>query len=97
MAVRHGCTEMLSLVAKGQDFHCLGVIAKAWHLTLGMNDITFAGTGELIAPQEEHVQQIVAFAGVGPLAAVARSLLDGRSLGSPGGAYRGPCGGAGPG
>ncbi|MFK0272077.1 tyrosine phosphatase family protein [Ensifer sp. NPDC090286] len=62
MAVRHGCTEMISLVAKGQDFHRPGVIAKARHLTLGMNDITFAGTGDLIAPQEDHVRQIVAFA-----------------------------------
>ncbi|KQY61415.1 protein tyrosine phosphatase [Ensifer sp. Root142] len=62
MAVRHGCTEMLSLVAKGQDFHRPAVIAKARHLTLGMNDISFAGTGGLIAPQEEHVQQIVVFA-----------------------------------
>lgn len=62
MAVRHGCKEMLSLVAKGQDFHRPAVIAKARHLTLGMNDISFAGTGGLIAPQEEHVQAIVAFA-----------------------------------
>lgn len=62
MAVRHGCTEMLSLVAKGQDFHRPAVISKARHLTLGMNDISFAGTAGLIAPQEEHVQQIVAFA-----------------------------------
>ncbi|HEV7321117.1 MAG TPA: tyrosine phosphatase family protein [Ensifer sp.] len=62
MAVRHRCTEMISLVAKGQDFHRPGVIAKARHLTLGMNDITFAGTGDLIAPQEDHVRQIIAFA-----------------------------------
>lgn len=62
MAVRHGCTEMISLVAKGQDFHRPGVIAQTRHLKLGMNDITFAGTGDLVAPQEDHVRQIVAFA-----------------------------------
>ncbi|MEI2297513.1 tyrosine phosphatase family protein [Ensifer sp. MJa1] len=62
MAVRHGCTEMISLVAKGQDFHRPGVIAQGRHLKLGMNDITFAGTGDLVAPQEEHVRQIIAFA-----------------------------------
>lgn len=62
MAVRHRCTEMLSLVAKGQDFHRPAVISRERHLTLGMNDISFAGTAGLIAPQEEHVRQIVDFA-----------------------------------
>ncbi|WEX78452.1 tyrosine phosphatase family protein [Sinorhizobium numidicum] len=62
MAVRHGCREMLSLVARGQDFHRPGVIDRTKHLTIGINDISFAGTGDLIAPQEEHVQQIIDFA-----------------------------------
>ncbi|PST25418.1 protein tyrosine phosphatase [Mesorhizobium plurifarium] len=62
MAVRHGCREMLSLLAKGQDFHRPAVIDKAKHLTIGVNDISFAGTGDLIAPQEEHVQRIIDFA-----------------------------------
>ncbi len=50
MAVRHGCREMLSLLAKGQDFHRPAVIDQAKHLKIGVNDITFAGTGGLIAP-----------------------------------------------
>lgn len=62
MAVRHGCREMLSLVARGQDFHRPAVIDGAKHLTIGVNDITFAGTGDLVAPQEAHVEQIVDFA-----------------------------------
>ncbi|MDK1375506.1 tyrosine phosphatase family protein [Sinorhizobium sp. 6-70] len=62
MAVRHGCREMVSLLAKGQDFHRPAVIDRAKHLTIGVNDINFAGTGDLIAPQEEHVRQIIDFA-----------------------------------
>ncbi|AFL49416.1 putative protein tyrosine phosphatase [Sinorhizobium fredii] len=62
MAVRHGCREMLSLVARGQDFHRPGVIDATKHLTIGVNDISFAGTGDLIAPQEAHVAQIIDFA-----------------------------------
>ncbi|WP_018239223.1 tyrosine phosphatase family protein [Ensifer sp. BR816] len=61
MAVRHGCREMLSLVAKGQDFHRPAVIDGARHLKIGVNDISFAGTGDLIAPQEAHVVQIIDF------------------------------------
>jgi predicted protein tyrosine phosphatase len=62
MAVRHGCCEMLSLVAKGQEFNRPAVIDGAKHLTIGVNDITFAGTGDLIAPQEAHVVEIIDFA-----------------------------------
>ncbi|MBP1882824.1 tyrosine phosphatase family protein [Sinorhizobium mexicanum] len=62
LAVRHGCREMVSLLAKGQDFHRPAVIDRAKHLTIGVNDINFAGTGDLIAPQEEHVRQIIDFA-----------------------------------
>ncbi|QRM54838.1 tyrosine phosphatase family protein [Sinorhizobium sp. BG8] len=62
MAVRHRCREMLSLVAPKQGFHRPGVIDAKRHLTLGMNDITFGGTGNLVAPQEEHVEMIIAFA-----------------------------------
>lgn len=62
MAVRHKAREMISLLAENQNFHRPAVIAAARHLTLGMNDITFAGTGKLIAPQESHVRQIIEFA-----------------------------------
>lgn len=62
LAVRHGCREMLSLVAPRQDFHRPAVIDASRHLILGVNDIAFAGTGNLVAPGEEHVAAIVAFA-----------------------------------
>lgn len=62
LAVHHGCREMLSLVAPRQDFHRPAVIAAGRHLILGVNDIAFAGTGDLVAPGEAHVEAIVAFA-----------------------------------
>lgn len=62
MAVRHKAKEMISLLAENQNFHRPAVISADRHLTLGMNDITFAGTGKLIAPQESHVRQIIDFA-----------------------------------
>ncbi|THV25724.1 tyrosine phosphatase family protein [Peteryoungia ipomoeae] len=62
MAVRHKAREMISLLAANQDFHRPAVIDAGRHLKLGMNDITFAGTGDLIAPQEAHVSEIIAFA-----------------------------------
>lgn len=62
MAVRHKAREMISLMAEGQDFHRPAVIAADRHLRLGMNDITFAGTGALVAPQEHHVAEIIRFA-----------------------------------
>lgn len=61
MAVRHGAREMISLLAKGQDFHRPAVILKERHLLLGLNDITFAGSGDLIGPQESHVDEIIRF------------------------------------
>lgn len=61
MAVRHKVSEMVSLVAKGQDFHRPGVIRADRHLKLAMNDIAFAGTGDLIAPSEDHVGQLIDF------------------------------------
>ncbi len=61
MAVRHKAREMISLIAEGQDFHRPAVIAKERHLKLGMNDISFAGTGNLVAPQEAHVREIIDF------------------------------------
>lgn len=65
MAVRHGAREMVSLMAKGHDFHRPGVIAADRHLTLTMNDIDFAGhkgdKGNLIAPGEAHVEQLIDF------------------------------------
>lgn len=62
MAVRHKAREMISLLAANQDFHRPAVISAERHLKLAMNDITFAGTGDLIAPQETHVANIIAFA-----------------------------------
>jgi len=62
MAVRHDASEMVSLMAKGQDFHRPAVIREDRHLLLGVNDINFAGTGDLIAPQESHVVEIIEFA-----------------------------------
>lgn len=62
MAVRHKAREMISLLAEQQNFHRPAVIDGARHLTLGVNDITFAGTGNLVAPQEAHVQAIIDFA-----------------------------------
>ncbi|WP_027486036.1 tyrosine phosphatase family protein [Allorhizobium undicola] len=62
MAVRHGARDMLSLMAENHDFHRPAVIDAARHLKLHMNDISFAGTGKLIAPQQDHVRQIIAFA-----------------------------------
>ncbi|NTG49140.1 protein tyrosine phosphatase [Agrobacterium rhizogenes] len=62
MAVRHGASEMISLMAKEQSFHRPAVIKADRHLLLGMNDISFAGTGNLVAPQETHVRDIIDFA-----------------------------------
>ncbi|MCL6706883.1 tyrosine phosphatase family protein [Pseudomonas sp. R2.Fl] len=62
MAVRHGAREMISLIAEKQDFHRPAVIRAERHLKLGMNDIAFAGTGDLIAPAESHVDEIIGFA-----------------------------------
>ncbi|MFT4181029.1 MAG: tyrosine phosphatase family protein [Rhizobium sp.] len=61
MAVRHGAREMISLMAKEQAFHRPAVIKADRHLLLGMNDISFAGTGDLVAPQETHVREIIDF------------------------------------
>lgn len=62
MAVRHRAREMVSLLAAGQDFHRPAVIDRERHLLLGMNDIAFAGTGDLVAPGESHVAAIIDFA-----------------------------------
>ena len=62
IAVRHKAREMITLMAEKQDFHRPAVILADRHLKLGVNDITFAGTGDLIAPQEWHVQQVIDFA-----------------------------------
>ena len=61
MAVRHGARDMVSLIAEKQDFHRPGVIAADRHLKLAMNDIGFAGTGDLIAPSEQHVERLIGF------------------------------------
>lgn len=62
LAVRHGAREMVSLVAEAHDFHRPAVIAAHRHLKLAMNDIAFAGTGNLVAPSEEHVETLIRFA-----------------------------------
>ena len=62
LAVRHRCREMVSLVAPKQGFHRPAVIDDARHLVVGVNDIVFAGTGNLVAPSDEHVSAIVGFA-----------------------------------
>jgi predicted protein tyrosine phosphatase len=62
MAVRHRSREMISLIAKEQAFHRPAVISTERHLLLGMNDIAFAGTDGLVAPQASHVQAIIDFA-----------------------------------
>jgi predicted protein tyrosine phosphatase len=62
LAVRHKAREMITLMAEKQDFHRPAVISADRHLKLGVNDITFAGTGDLIAPQERHVLEIIEFA-----------------------------------
>lgn len=61
LAVRHRASEMVSLMAEGQDFHRPGVIRAERHLKLAMNDIAFAGTGDLIAPSVQHVEELIAF------------------------------------
>lgn len=63
LAVRHRCREMVSLVAPKQGFHRPAVIDAARHLVVGVNDIAFAGTGNLVAPSDEHVSAIIDFAG----------------------------------
>jgi predicted protein tyrosine phosphatase len=62
MAVRHRCREMVSLLAKDQNFHRPAVIDATRHLLLGVNDISFGGNDGLVAPQESHVTQIIGFA-----------------------------------
>lgn len=62
MAVRHKAREMISLMAREQTFHRPGVIQADRHLLLNMNDITFKGTGNLVAPDESHVREIIGFA-----------------------------------
>lgn len=62
MAVRHKAREMISLMAKEQTFHRPAVIKADRHLLLSMNDISFAGTGDLVAPRETHVRAIIDFA-----------------------------------
>ncbi|WP_137154047.1 tyrosine phosphatase family protein [Rhizobium sp. FKL33] len=62
MAARHQATEMISLIAEKQDFHRPGIVQASRHLKLAMNDIAFAGKDGLVAPQESHVEEIIAFA-----------------------------------
>lgn len=61
MAVKHKSREMVTLIAKEQSFQRPAVIAADRHLTLAMNDITFKGTGDLVAPDDAHVQRLIDF------------------------------------
>lgn len=61
-AVRHRASHMVSLMAEGHEFHRPAVIPPEHHLRLWMNDIAFAGTGDLVAPSQDHVGQLIAFA-----------------------------------
>jgi predicted protein tyrosine phosphatase len=60
-AVRYKVREMVSLIAERQDFHRPGLISSDRHLKLAMNDIAFAGTGDLIAPSATHVENLIGF------------------------------------
>lgn len=62
MAARHKVREMITLIAEKHDFHRPGIIDPKRHLSITVNDIAFAGKQGLIAPQEAHVADIVAFA-----------------------------------
>ena len=62
MAVRHKARHMVTLIAREQNFHRPAVIEPQLHLTLEMNDITFKGTDALIAPDDRHVEALIAFA-----------------------------------
>ena len=61
LSVRHKASHLVTLIAEKQDFHRPGLISPERHLTLKMNDIAFAGTGDLVAPAEEHVAQLIEF------------------------------------
>ncbi len=60
-AVRHGATHLVSLIAEKQEFHRPGLISLERHLKLAMNDIAFAGTGDLVAPSAAHVERLIEF------------------------------------
>ena len=62
LSARHGATHLVSLMAEKHDFHRPGLISAERHLVLRMNDIAFAGTGDLVAPAEEHVARLIDFA-----------------------------------
>lgn len=62
MAARHKAREMITLIAEKHDFHRPGIVDPARHLSIAVNDIAFAGKDGLIAPQEAHVAEIIAFA-----------------------------------
>lgn len=62
MAARHQAREMITLIAEKHDFHRPGIVDPARHLSIMVNDIAFAGRDGLIAPQEAHVAEIIAFA-----------------------------------
>ncbi len=61
IAATHGAREMVSLMGSNHAFHRPGVIDANRHLCLDVNDIVAEVEG-LIAPQEAHVERLVAFA-----------------------------------
>ncbi|TCT31455.1 tyrosine phosphatase family protein [Martelella mediterranea] len=61
MAARHHARFMISLMSADHPFARPGIISSDRHLSLQMNDITFSGTGALIAPEASHVAEIIRF------------------------------------
>ena len=61
VAATHGAREMVSLMGGGHAFHRPAVIDRNRHLLIDVNDIVAEAAG-LIAPQEAHVERLLAFA-----------------------------------
>jgi predicted protein tyrosine phosphatase len=62
VVVRHRASHLISLMGPDHPIHRPGMIAKANHLSLAVNDIAFKGSGKLIGPSDEHIQSIMDFA-----------------------------------
>lgn len=62
VVVRYRASHLISLMGPEHPVHRPGMIDKANHLSLAVNDIAFKGSGKLIGPAESHIQSIVDFA-----------------------------------
>lgn len=62
VVVRHRASHLISLMGPDHPIHRPGMIEKANHLSLSVNDIAFKGSGKLIGPSDEHIQSIMDFA-----------------------------------